>query len=51
MTAKKRAIARHMLAAGKPKAVIATAIGVSRSTLYAHLTTSERVQREREPGP
>ncbi len=36
-TAKKRAIARHMLAAGKPKAVIATAIGVSRSTLYAHL--------------
>ena len=41
MTPDKLAIARHMLAEGKPKSVIAKTIGVSRPTLYAHLQAGE----------
>ena len=37
MTPDKLAVARQMLAEGKPKSVIAKTIGVSRPTLYAHL--------------
>ncbi|MGI8416162.1 MAG: recombinase family protein [Nakamurella sp.] len=38
MTPDKLAVARQMLAEGKPKALVAKTIGVSRPTLYAHLT-------------
>lgn len=38
MTAEKLAVARRMLDEGKPKAVIAKTIGVSRPTLYEHLS-------------
>lgn len=38
MTPDKLAVARRMLADGKPKAVIARTIGVSRPTLYDHLS-------------
>lgn len=41
MTPDKLAIARQMLAEGKPKTVIAQTIGVSRPTLYAHLQAAE----------
>ena len=37
MTPDKLDIARRMLAEGRPKSTIATTIGVSRATLYAHL--------------
>ena len=37
MTADKLAVARSMLADGRPKSTIAATIGVSRATLYAHL--------------
>lgn len=37
MTADKLAVATRMLAEGRPKSTIATTIGVSRATLYAHL--------------
>jgi len=37
MTPDKLAVARQMLAEGKPKSVIAKTIGVSRPTLYTHL--------------
>lgn len=37
MTPEKLAVARQMLDAGPPKAVVAKTIGVSRPTLYAHL--------------
>ena len=40
MTTEKLAVARRMLDEGKPKAVIAKTIGVSRPTLYAHLAAS-----------
>ena len=38
MTPDKLAVARQMLAEGKPKAVVTKTIGVSRPTLYAHLS-------------
>jgi len=41
MTPEKLAVARQMLAAGKPKAVIAATIGVSRPTLYDHLRPTD----------
>lgn len=37
MTADKVAVARRMLAEGRPKSTVAATIGVSRATLYAHL--------------
>lgn len=37
MSAEKLAVARRMLAEGKPKSVVAKTIGVSRPTLYSHL--------------
>lgn len=40
MTPEKLALARRMLDDGKPKAVIAATLGVSRPTLYAHLRES-----------
>lgn len=40
MTTEKLAVARRMLDEGKPKAVIAKTIGVSRPPLYAHLAAS-----------
>lgn len=40
MTPEKLAVARRMLDDGKPKAVIAATLGVSRPTLYAHLRES-----------
>lgn len=43
MTPDKLAVARRMLAEGKPKAAIAKTIGVSRPTLYTHLGTAEPV--------
>lgn len=39
MTAEKLAVARRMLDEGTAKSVIARTIGVSRPTLYAHLST------------
>lgn len=38
MTADKLAVARRMLAEGRPKSAIAATIGVSRATLYTHLS-------------
>ena len=38
MTPDKLAVAARMLAEGRPKSVIAATIGVSRGTLYSHLT-------------
>ncbi len=38
MTPEKLAVARRMLDEGKPKSVVARTIGVSRPTLYAHLS-------------
>ena len=40
MTPDKLAVARQLLAEGKPKAAVAKTIGVSRPTLYAHLAQS-----------
>ena len=43
MTADKLAVARQLLAEGKPKSVVANTIGVSRPTLYAHLAIEAEV--------
>lgn len=48
MTTEKLAVARRMLDEGKPKAVIAKTIGVSRPTLYAHLAASLALSNSHE---
>lgn len=44
MTSDKLAVARRMLAEGRPKSVIAATIGVSRPTLYHHLAADDRTR-------
>lgn len=48
MTTEKLAVARRMLDEGKPKAVIAKTIGVSRPPLYAHLAASLALSNSHE---
>lgn len=48
MTTEKLAVARWMLDEGKPKAVSAKTIGVSRPTLYAHLAASLALSNSHE---
>ena len=48
MTTEKLAVARRVLDEGKPKAVIAKTIGVSRPTLYAHLAASLALSNSHE---
>ena len=48
MTTERLAVARRMLDEGKPKAVIAKTIGVSRPPLYAHLAASLALSNSHE---
>ena len=48
MTTERLAVARRMLDEGKPKAVIAKTIGVSRPTFYAHLAASLALSNSHE---